>query len=150
MGTAFGIGTTYPIQPTPWGISPFGGQGIGTYPQGFQSQNLPLQQIVQLLQTVPQQLQQLQQLEYIQQQQIQQVLQINAVQVQQLQQLQQLIQFLPQQLNPQQLNPQQWQPQQQFGAATTGFPMTPQTLGTPFQASPLFGPSYGAQAAHVM
>src|SRR5437667_4506511 len=112
-GTAFGIGTptTYPAPQNAWG-SGFGSYGINTVS--------PLQQIAQLLQSVPQQLQQVQQLQQQQLLYLQQLLQLVPAQ---LQQLQQLIQVAPQQF--QQLQP-QWQP---FGAGITGplgFGLVPQ------------------------
>ena|SRR5438876_2881139 len=134
-GTAFGIGNpnVYAQQPSPFGLSPMIGQGIGAQPFGLQPQlygqqlsNLPfgitpqsaqtvLQQITQWLQLVPQQLQQLQRLEALQQQQLLQIQQLLQLVPQQLQQLQQLIQVLPHQV--QQLQ-QQSPTLQPFGQAT--------------------------------
>ena len=76
-----------------------------TQPQQY---GQPLQQIFQILQTVPQQLQHLQQLQYAQQQQLQHVQQLLQGVPAQLAQLQQLIQIVPQQI--QQLQQQQQQP----------------------------------------
>jgi hypothetical protein len=92
-GTTFGIGapTTFPVQASPWGISPYASQSLV---QPFSQQQQLVPQIVQLLQSVPQQLQQLQALQQYQNLQIQQLLQLVPAQ---LQQLQQLIQFIPQQ-----------------------------------------------------
>jgi hypothetical protein len=100
--------------PNPWGVSPFGAQGISPFPGALQSQSLygqpfattpfggygtipiggygtaiaqqPLQQTVQSLQIVPQQLQQLLQLAQAQQQLLQYLLQLIPQQLQQLQQ----------------------------------------------------------------
>jgi hypothetical protein len=100
-------------QPSPWGMSPFGLQGISPFQSAPQSQSLypqpfatpfggygtlpvgghatafaqqPVQQIVQSLQIVPQQLHQLLQLAQAQQQQVQYLLQLIPQQLQQLQQ----------------------------------------------------------------
>jgi ABC-type transporter Mla subunit MlaD len=115
-GTAFGFGLpiTSAITPsTPLGLS-----------------MLPLQQVHQLLQSVPQQLQALQQLEYIQQQQLQQLLQIVPAQ---LAQLQQLIQAALAQLQ------QSGQPLGQMAGA--GFAVSPWGITPQF---------YGAQPGQVM
>jgi hypothetical protein len=150
-GTPFGYPT--PLT-TPWGISPYGMQGLGATGvtvnpfawQQLSGQSLgitplaslavnpyalqqALPQIVQLLQTVPFQVQQLQQLEFVQQQQLQQLQQILQVIPIQLAQLQQLIQHVPQQL--QQLT-QLHQPFGQFSGlgGFTPWGMTPQGIGT--------------------
>ena len=70
-GAQFGIGSqaTYPLQQTPWGLSPYGSQAIGPYQSGVSL----LQPILQSLQIVTQQIQQLHQLNYVQQQQLQQL-----------------------------------------------------------------------------
>ena len=136
MGTALGIGSSQFGQPNPWGISPYGGQwigsqtftqqpqsytqppqlvpfagyGVGNYPFGVQMAQYaqPLQQIQQLLQILPQQMQQLQQLQQHQ----------HILQQQQLHQLQQLLQLVPHQLQQLQqliqLLPQQLQQIQQL------------------------------------
>ena len=139
-GSAFGIGTpTIPLLPqtTPWGFSPYAGQGIGGQALQPYGQTLlsPLVgggssigpygispvQIVHLLQILPQQLQQLQ---LLQQQQLLQLQQLVQLVPAQLQQIQQLIQLVPQQV--QQL--QQWQP---FGAGVAsplGFGFAPQVF----------------------
>ncbi len=119
-GTAFGFGlpitsATTPL--TPWGLSPYS--------------TLPVQQIHQLLQSVPQQLQVLQQLEYIQQQQLQQLLQIVPAQ---LAQVQQLLQVALQQLQ------QTGQPYGQMAGAGA-------LAVSPWGISPQF---YGAQPAQIM
>ena len=126
MGNALGIGPSQFGQLSPWGISPYGGQWIGSHtftqqpqsyaqpPQlvpfaGYGGGNYqmgqyaqPLQQIHQLLQILPQQVQQLQQLQQhqhiLQQQQLHQLQQLLQLVPHQIQQLQQLIQLLPQQL----------------------------------------------------
>jgi hypothetical protein len=92
-GTQFGIGSQspYPLQQTPWGLSPYGSQVTGPYQAGA---SLP-QPILQSLQIVTHQIQQLQQLQYVQLQQLQQLQQWIQVVPQQIQQLQQ--QFLAQQ-----------------------------------------------------
>lgn len=139
MGTALGIGSSQFGQPNPWGISPYGGQwigshtftqqpqsytqppqlvpfagyGFGNYPFGVQMAQYaqPLQQIQQLLQILPQQMQQMQQLQQLQQHQ-------HVLQQQQLHQLQQLLQLVPHQLQQLQqliqLLPQQLQQIQQL------------------------------------
>ena len=88
-GAQFGIGsqTTYPLQQTPWGFSPYSSQVTGPYQAGASL----LQPILQSLQIVAQQIQQLQQLEYVQQQQLQQLQQWIHVVPQQIQQLQQQV-----------------------------------------------------------
>ena len=139
-GTTFGIGTptTFPVQGTSWGVSPYAGQGLGAQPfpsqpyaQTFSNQSIagqgigagqPLPQILQFLQIVPQQLQQLQILQQQQLVQLQQLLQLVPAQ---LQQLQQLIQFVPQQV-------QYLQQQQPFGSAISGgFGLVPQAFPGP-------------------
>ena len=136
-GTTFGIGTptTFPVQGTSWGVSPYAGQGFGAQPfpsqpylQPFSNQSIagqgigagqPLPQILQFLQIVPQQLQQLQVLQQQQLLQLQQILQVVPAQ---LQQLQQLIQVVPQQV-------QFLQQQQPFGSAISGgFGLVPQAF----------------------
>jgi hypothetical protein len=86
-GAQFGIGSqaAYPLQQTPWGLSPYSSHVTGPYQAGVS----PLQPILQSLQIVTQQLQQLQQLDYVQQQQLQQLHQWIQVVPQQIQQLQQ-------------------------------------------------------------
>ncbi len=86
-GLQFGFGSqgTYPLQQTPWGISPYGSLPTGSYQPGIPL----LHPIVQSLQIVAQQLQQLQQLDYLQLQQLQQLQQWIQVVPQQIQQLQQ-------------------------------------------------------------
>ena len=140
-GTAFGFGmpitsATTPL--TPWGLSPYGVLGQGIVPTALQSlagqspySTLPLQQVHQLLQSVPQQLQALQQLEYIQQQQLQQLLQIVPAQLAQLQQLIQVVLLQLQQAG---------QPLAQVAGAG-GFAVSPWGI------SPQF---YGAQPAQIM
>ena len=151
FGTPFG----YPTQQiTPWGISPYGMQGLGASGvninpfawQQLHGQSLgqtpltslsvnpynlqqALPQIFQLLQTVPIQVQQLQQLGFAQQQQLQQLQQILQTIPIQLSQLQQVIQHVPQQL--QQLT------QQPFGVGG----ITPWAAGQQ---------GFGAQSGHVM
>ena len=161
-GTPFGIGTpTYLVPQTPWGFSPYAGQGFGiqAFPQqpfaptslnpltagnygggpyGFATTS-PWQQIAHLLQIVPQQLQQVQLLQQQQLVQLQQLLQLVPVQLQQIQQLVQSMQTLntPFQQSPFQQSPQQWQP---FGAGISG----PLAMG-------LVPPAFGGQAtSHVM
>jgi hypothetical protein len=145
MGTAFGIGSpiNYPVQTTPWGISPFVGQ-FGANPLVTQH---PIQQTLQTLQAVPFQLQQLQQLQYIEQQQLQQLLQIVPAQLQQLQQVIQLVTLQIQQL------PQHLQAQQLFGQVTpglnAGLPITQPfggAFGPPFQSSTISSPLAGLQS----
>lgn len=128
------FGTT-PLNP---GALSFGLQGQTIAPTVLQSlagpspyATLPIQQVFQLLQSVPQQLQALQQLQYIQHQQLQQLAQIVPAQ---LAQLQQLIQAALQQI---QLT------QQPFGqvAGAGGFAVSPWGI-TP--------QIYGAQPAQVM
>jgi hypothetical protein len=127
----FGIGTPTSLVPqTPWGFSPYAGQGFGI--QAFPQQ--PLQQIVSLLQIVPQQLQQVQLLQQQQLVQLQQLLQLVPLQLQQIQQLVQTMQTVN---TPFQQSLQQWQP---FGAGISG----PLGLGLGPQA---FG---GHAASHVM
>ena len=111
-GAQFGIGSqaTYPLQQTPWGLSPYGSQVTGPYQAGVSL----LQPILQSLQIVAQQIQQLQQLEY--------------VQLQQLQQLQQWIQVVPQQI--QQLQQQLLGQQSLVGA--TGLPFQTLPAGQQF------------------
>jgi len=107
-GSTFGLTTPFinPAQQGPWGLSPYGTQGLGNNPfasQGhpFASQGQPFQspfqgspigsgygvqpqqQLLQLLQVLPQQLQQLEQ----QFQQVQQLVQLIPAQIGQLQQL---------------------------------------------------------------
>ena len=125
-GSAFGFGSpiTYPTsQPIPFGLSPQWPFAVSSnpFPQP-QQYGQPLQQILQVLQTVPQQLQHLQQLQYAQHQQLQHVQQLLQVVPAQLAQLQQLIQIVPQQI--QQM---QQQPQQPFGQSSGlgGFAATP-------------------------
>ena len=121
MAGTFGAGTpfTHPMPAGPWGISPYGAQGLninpfalqqvygqplGSFPigPGFGNQYgaQPLQQAVQLLQLLPQQLQQLEYLEQQQLQQLQQVQQLVQLIPHQLAQLQQLIQSGPRQIQP--------------------------------------------------
>jgi hypothetical protein len=148
MSTAFGIGSPsgFPVQSTPWSVSPYGAQGIGSY----SSAQLPYgsqQPTLQSLQILPQQIQQLQQLAYIQQQQLQQVLQIVPAQ---LQQLQQVIQFVPQQL--QQLA--QLVAQQQFAGGAQGLTgagqlAQSQGYGAPLQTFSPFSP-FAVSSGHVM
>jgi hypothetical protein len=155
-GSTFELGTpfTNPVQQVPWGVSPYGSQGLSISPFALQGQPLanvfssspigsgygpqPLQQVLQLLQLMPQQLQQL---EHLQLQQIQQV-----------HQLQQLVQVIPAQLSYlQQANQlasrqsqQPWQFQQPFGQVPTlgSYALVP-PWGTPPQI-------LGAQPGHVM
>jgi hypothetical protein len=145
----FGIGTPSYLGPqTPWGFSPYAGQGFGmqAFPQQPFAQTLnplltaggygggPLQQIVSLLQIVPQQLQQVQLLQQQQLVQLQQLLQLVPLQLQQIQQLVQTMQAVH---TPFQQSLQQWQP---FGAGISG----PLGLGLGPQA-------FGGQAtSHVM
>jgi len=150
-GSTFGLGTpfTNPVQQVPWGISPYGAQGLSINPFALQGQpfpNLlssspignvygaqPLQQVLQLLQFLPQQLQQLEHLQ--------------SHQLQQLQQVQQLVQLIPAQLQQLiQLGARQGQQpsqfQQPFGQV--------QGLGS---YAPQWGISpqiFGAQPGHVM
>jgi small-conductance mechanosensitive channel len=158
FGTSFGYPTQ---QTTPWGISPYGtqglgasglninpfawqqlhGQSLGTTPLASLSVNpynlqQALPQIFQLLQAVPHQVQQLQQLEFAQQQQLQQLQQILQVIPVQLAQLQQLIQHVPQQL--QQLSQLQQQPFGQISGlgGVSPWGITPQ--------------GFGAQPGHIM
>jgi hypothetical protein len=137
---AFGWPATNPIQPTPWGLSPFGyGQAIGTG-SPFAPQ---LQQIIQLLQNVPLQLQQLQQLTYNQQllqQQIQHQLAYVPHQLQQA--VQQLVQFTPQ------LQFQHSIPLQSTGHAPNPFGLG--FAGSPFQAAPAGQPVFPTQPGHLM
>jgi len=135
-GTAFGIGTPsiYQTQPNIAGFSPyasqgFGGYGIGPYGVGTVP---PIQQLVQLLQTVPQQLQQLQLLQQQQLVHLQQLLQVVPAQLQQLQQLTQVIPY-----QTQQHQQQQWQPFASGIAGPLGFGSFPQ-------------PFAGQQTSHVM
>jgi hypothetical protein len=146
----FGLSTPFanPVQPVPWGISPYGTQGLSINPFALQGQPFlnslssspiggaygaqPLQQVLQLLQVVPQQLQQLEQLQLHQLQQIQQLVQLIPAQIAHLQQLQQLIQLASRQ-------GQQPSPFQQ-----------PPGLGSyasPWGVSPQI---FGAQPGHVM
>jgi hypothetical protein len=85
-------------QQYPWGASPAGLQGIGTFPGsphsqpfgqniGFSQSQQPLQHIVQSLQFVPQQLQQIVQLAYAQAQHAQYLQQVVVHQLQQIQPL---------------------------------------------------------------
>jgi hypothetical protein len=148
MAGTFGVGTpfTHPTPAGPWGISPYGAQGLNINPFALQQiygqpfgsfptvpafgnpyGAQPLQQAVQLLQQLPQQLQQL---EYLEQQQLQQ-----------LQQVQQLVQLIPHQLTQlQQLiqsGSRQIQPVQPFGqlpglgsSSTLPWGGQPQAFGT--------------------
>ena len=119
MAGTFGVGTPFTHPAGPWGISPYGAQGLninpfalqqvygqplGSFPigPGFGNQYgaQPLQQAVQLLQLLPQQLQQLEYLEQQQLQQLQQVQQLVQLIPHQLAQLQQLIQSGPRQIQP--------------------------------------------------
>jgi hypothetical protein len=104
-GSTFGLSTpfTNPMQQVPWGISPYGTQGLSINPFALQGQPFlnplssspigsgygaqPLLQVLQQLQVVPQQLQQLEQLQLQQLQQIQQLIQLIPAQIGQLQQL---------------------------------------------------------------
>lgn len=121
VGT-FGAGTsfTHPTPAGPWGLSPYGTQGLNINPfalQQFYGHPFgsfasvpafgnaygapPLQQAVQhLLQLLPQQLQQLEYLEHQQLQHLQQVQQLVQLIPHQLAQLQQLIQSGPRQIQP--------------------------------------------------
>jgi DNA polymerase III psi subunit len=121
-GAQFGIGSqaSYPLQQTPWGLSPYGSQVTGSYQAGASSL---LQPILQSLQIATHQIQQLQQLQY--------------VQLQQLQQVQQWIQVVPQQIQ---------QLQQQFLAQQSPFGAT----GLPFQTVPAAQQFFPAQPGHVM
>jgi hypothetical protein len=105
MAGTFGAGTPF-TQSSPWGISPYGSQGLSINPLALQQLHgqpfgsfpnpyatPPLQQIVQLLQIVPQQLQQLESLQLHQLQQLQQLQQLLQLVPQHLAQLQQLTQF---------------------------------------------------------
>jgi hypothetical protein len=116
-GVQFGIGSqsTYPLQQSPFGLSPYGSQVTGPY----QSGGSLLQPILQSLQIVSQQIQQLQQLEYVQQQQLQQLQQWIQVVPQQIQQLQQ------QSLGQQSLGGVSGLPFQTFPAAQQFFPAQP-------------------------
>jgi hypothetical protein len=160
-GSAFGFGwpITYPTSPViASGLSPYGGQGFSSNPFAFQQpywqsptntpvggvnpfSSQPLQQIFQLLQSVPHQLQQLQQLEYQQLQLLQHVQQLLQVIPAQVAQLQQLIQFVPQQIQQMQ---QPSQLQQPFGqiAGLGGYATTPQGA--------IASHAFGAQPGHVM
>jgi hypothetical protein len=121
MAGTFGVGTpfTHPTPAGPWGISPYGAQGLNINPFALQQiygqpfgsfptvpafgnpyGAQPLQQAVQLLQQLPQQLQQLEYLEQQQLQQLQQVQQLVQLIPHQLAQLQQLIQSGPRQIQP--------------------------------------------------
>ena len=121
MAGTFGAGTpfTHPTPAGPWGISPYGTQGLNINPFALQQlygQPLgsfatvpgfgnpygaqPLQQAVQLLQLLPLQLQQLEYLEQQQLQQLQQVQQLVQLIPHQLAQVQQLIQSAPRQIQP--------------------------------------------------
>lgn len=143
-GSTFGLGTPAGQPASVWGLSPFGGQGMGfqapaqqPYYQSFPTQSIagyglnqpqPVQQILQLLHIVPQQLQQLQSMQQQQSWQLQLLLQILPAQ---LQQLQQLIQVIPQQIQ----SVQQGQP---FGSiGPLGFGLAPHVFG-------------GQAAGHVM
>jgi hypothetical protein len=156
MGGTFGLGTPFShhMQQVPWGIPPYGSQGLSINPFALQGQpftnllssapigNLygygtqPLQQVLQLLQLVPQQLQQLEQLQLQQIQQLQQVQQLIQLIPAQLGQLQQLVQLGSRQ------QPSQFQ--QPFGQApglgSYGF-------AQPWGLSPQI---YGSQPGHVM
>ena len=121
MATGFGIGSPQNL----WGLTPYGGQTMGSFPgQGFGIGQPHTQQIIQSLQAVPQQLHLLQH-QLVQLQQLQQYLQqlLQAIPVQ-LQQLQQLVQFIPQ------LQQQQQPFGQQFGM--TGLPFQPTSTLSPF------------------
>ena len=114
-GAQFGIGSqTYPLQQTPWGLSPYGSQVTGPYQAGASL----LHPVLQSFQIVTQQIQQLQQLQYVQQQQ--------------LQQLQQWIQVVPQQI--QQLQQQLLAQQSPFGV--TGLPFQTPAAQQFFPAQP--------------
>jgi hypothetical protein len=137
-GSTLGFGSpiTYPTsQPIPFGLSPYGpftvSGGPFTSPQPF---GQPVQQLLQILQSVPQQLQQLQQVQYVLQQQLQHVQQLLQVVPAQLAQLQQLIQFVPQQIQQMQQLSQAPQPFGQASgqsglAATTPWGVAPQIFG---------------------
>jgi hypothetical protein len=172
--SAFGTPFNYPSQFSPWGISPQGGQGLGTNPYAFQqyTQNQPLlsaplgstmagpqsglqslQQVLPLLQIVPQQLHHLQQLASVQLQELQQLQQIVQLLPVHLQQLQQLIQFVPQQLQQlQQPSPfQQSSPFQQPSQLHQTFGQSAGLGGIPVTAPWGIGPqAFGAQPSHVM
>ena len=139
--SSFGIGTPFTQQTIPYFGTSYGLQGAGLNPltaQQYGQAGLspygvqPVQQVVQLLQTVPQQLQQLHQLLFVQQQQLQQVQQLIQVIPSQLSQLQQLVQFGLQQIP--QLSTSQLSGFSGFG------------VGSPWGVSPQ---SY-AQTGHVM
>jgi hypothetical protein len=146
-GTAFGFG------PSPYAAQGFSGNPFGFQQPYWQTPTMspvgsvqpfsaqPLQQILQLLQTVPQQLQHVQQLEYQQQQLLQHVQQLLQVIPAQLAQLQQLIQYVPQQI---QQTQQPSQLQQPFGqiAGPSGFASQPQGAIAPH--------GFGTQPVHVM
>ena len=142
-GTSFGVGYSNPTsQLSPFGLSPFGAQGLTSYPLALsQQQGQPLQQIFQILQSLPQQLQHLQQLQYVQQQQLQQVQHLLQVIPAQLAQLQQLIQYAPHQIQ-QLLQPSPVQ--QPFGQmpGVGGYSTSPQWGGVP--------QVFGAQSSYVM
>jgi ABC-type transporter Mla subunit MlaD len=138
-GNAFGFGSPFTsptTQQTPFGLTPQWSLAPGGAPSTLpQHYGQPLQQIVQLLQTVPQQLQQLQQLQHAQQQQLQHVQHILQAVPAQLQQLQQLIQIVPQQIQQLQQQPQPpYVPSAGLGpfAATVPWGATP-TFGQPGQ-----------------
>lgn len=110
--------------PMPMGLSPYSGVSVNPFlvPQASQ----PLQQIQQLLQTVPQQLQQLSQLANFQQHQ--------------LQQLQHVLQFIPAQLA-------------QLQQALQSNPQTQQQFGSGIPTVPLWGAApqaFGAQPGYLM
>ena len=155
-GSTFELGTpvTNPVQQVPWGVSPYGGQGLSISPFALQGQPFtnvfwsspigsgygpqPLQQVLQLLQLMPQQLQQLEHLQLQQIQQIQQLQQLVLVIPAQIGQLQQAIQLGSRQ------SQQPWQFQQPFGQAPT--------LGS-YALVPPWGTStqiLGAPPGHVM
>lgn len=155
MSGTFGLGTsfTHPVQQVPWGIPPYGAQGLSINPFALQGQPFhspssapmgntsnygpqPLQHVLQLLQLVPQQLQQLEQLQFQQLQQLQHVQQIVQLIPAQLGHVQQLIQLGSRQ--------QTSQLQQPFGQ-TPG--LSSFGLPTPWGISPQI---VGAQPSHVM
>ena len=152
-GTAFGIGTPYPLTQSPWGFSPYAGQGFGgqAFPQQSYGPILSNPFVGGNFGSVPfggnfgsmpygigtvSPLQQIAQMLQIVPQQLQQV---QLLQQQQLVHLQQLLQIVPAQLQlllqlvPHQVQQlqQQWQPVGAGISSPFGFGLVPQTFAGP-------------------
>jgi ABC-type transporter Mla subunit MlaD len=141
VGSAYGFGspTINPLQPTPWGLSPYshGSQTIGPA-------SPTIQQTLAFIQSLPQQLQSLQQLTYQQQQQLQQIQQLLAFLPHQLQQAVQQIAYL----TSHQLFQHASAPPSVGHVGALPFGATSPSVAMPFQSA--FGPQVPPQPSYLM